>query len=797
MQVKSLFVKNKLAVCIAAAAISSASLVHAEEPVELDNYVAEESVEDDLGLLPTEPVESVFGFGKTILETPRAVSSISSNMIDAYSIDDIDDLVVVSPGAFTQSFFGVAGALDVRGTAGEVYFRGMRRLDNPGNYPTPLGASDRIDIVRGPATPIMGPSKIGGYLNFVPKSARAETGQYLEEPTGKFGTTRGSWSKNIVSGEVGGPGSAFGKDLGYYVFVETENSGSYYENSATDQNIYQASFNIDISDSIRVEFGGMYHEFDGNQVAGWNRLTQDLIDTGTYVTGSPAPLDTDGDGNISHQEYFACDCFGLEEQFDEDGESTGVFLPYADQALVGEIGETKLKHYQVLVSPDDVLQNDSLTLYFDYLQDLGSGWSLTNKVFYDGYDNLNENAYGFSQFHESYVIENKLIVEYEFESDLVSGGVQVSPSVRHTDFKHGDDYINEYFDRRDLTGPSTALDKRLLATRIDDDYSEYYVGNYTDYGFGVMGDFGFDFGLNALLGVRYDSIEMESMTPDEKLLFGDGEDDFASATESGTSWTASLSWETPIGITPYVTASSQVTVIAGQGADLTVENVAEGSAIDDSNLLEGGVKGSFVDGRLYAALSYFKQDRTDFSAQSAVTNESVETTGTELELRYVVTDALTITAAATSIEIVNLNTEEGGGRFTFLGAEDFEDYDVEDLAAGAPAGFVPGPAEKAGVPETSYSLTAHYSFFDNYAFTASYFHADETNSGFTGVVKLPAYDLFNAGFSYSGDSWDAALSLKNITNEKYYRSNFPNLFGSSVVLPEKPFSWEVSLGYKF
>jgi len=788
MQGKSIFTRSKLATCIALAAMGTAGTVYAEEAVELEDYVAEETVEDDLGMLPTEPVESVFGFGKTILETPRAVSSISANMIDAFNISDIDDLVVVSPGAFTQSFFGVAGALDVRGTAGEVYFRGMRRLDNPGNYPTPLGASDRIDIVRGPATPIMGPSKIGGYLNFVPKSARAETGQYLESPIGKVGIKRGSWEKNIVSAEVGGPASVGGKELGYYLFVETENSGSYYENSETDQNIYQASFNMDLAASTRIEFGGMYHEFDGNQVAGWNRLTQDLVDNGTYITGSPAPLDTDGDGNISHQEYFACNCFGL----DDDGN------PFPDMALIPEtVGEVQLAHNQVLVSPDDVLKNDALTLYVDVIHDFGGGWSLTNKLFYDAYENLNENAYGFSQFHDSYVVEEKLIIEYAFDTDMVEGGIQISPSVRHTDFKHGDDFINEFFDRRDLTGPSTALDKRLLATRIDDDYSEYYVGSYTDYGLGVMGDFTFDFGLNALIGVRYDSIEMDSMTPDEKLLFGSGEDAFAEDTESGTSWTTSLSWNTPFGVTPYVTASEQLTVIAGQGADITVSNIENGSAVDESTLEEIGIKGSFLDGRLYSSLSYFEQERTDFNAQSSTTNESVETTGTEFELRYLVNDALTITASMTSIEIVNLNTSENGGRFTFLGAEDFDNFGVADLAAGAPAGFVPGPAEKAGVPEQSYSLTLHYSFLDNYAFTASYFHADETKSGFTGAVTLPSYDLFNAGLSFKGERWDAGLNLKNITDEKYYRSNFPNLFGSSVVLPEKPFHWEASLTYKF
>ncbi|NHN19844.1 Plug domain-containing protein, partial [Bacillus amyloliquefaciens] len=86
---------------------------------------------------------------------------ISKEQIERFGITDIYDLVAQAPGTFTNSFFGVGGALDIRGTPGEGYFRGGRRLDNPGNYPTPIGASDRIDIVRGPASPIYGPSKTG------------------------------------------------------------------------------------------------------------------------------------------------------------------------------------------------------------------------------------------------------------------------------------------------------------------------------------------------------------------------------------------------------------------------------------------------------------------------------------------------------------------------------------------------------------------------------------------------------------------------------------------------------------
>ena len=265
-----------------------------------------------VNILNTEEVDSVFGFDKSIKDTPRSITSISKETLDKLNINVIDDLITLSPGSFTQSFFGVAGSLDLRGTPGENYFRGVRRIDNPGNYPTPIAASDRIDIVRGPASPIYGPSKVGGYLNFVPKSSRAADKSDGGRTSGEVGVTRGSFDKNIVRGEIGGPGSVAGKQFGYYLYVEGEDSGSYYENTNTDQNIFQASLDANLTEKSRIEFGGQYQDFRGNQVAGWNRLTQDLVDNGTYITGSPTSLDGNGDGLLSAAEATTAPCLNAE-----------------------------------------------------------------------------------------------------------------------------------------------------------------------------------------------------------------------------------------------------------------------------------------------------------------------------------------------------------------------------------------------------------------------------------------------------------------------------------------------------
>ena len=86
----------------------AADAAPAEEPSE------EIVVTGSLGALPIANVGSVFGFDKTIVETPRSASTISSEQIERFGITDIYDLVAQAPGTFTNSFFGVGGARETR-----------------------------------------------------------------------------------------------------------------------------------------------------------------------------------------------------------------------------------------------------------------------------------------------------------------------------------------------------------------------------------------------------------------------------------------------------------------------------------------------------------------------------------------------------------------------------------------------------------------------------------------------------------------------------------------------------------
>ncbi|CAN5609633.1 TonB-dependent receptor [soil metagenome] len=761
-----------------------------------------------LNALPSKDVGTIFGFNKTLVDTPRSASTISSEQIERFGVTNIYDLVAQAPGTFTNSFFGVGGALDIRGTPGEVYFRGVKRLDNPGNYPTPIGASDRIDIVRGPASPIYGPSKTGGYMNFVPKSARVKGGALLDHAEGEVSYTGGSWSYNVIKGQIRGPLKIGGTEFGYSLYGEIEDSGSYYRNMSTRNVVLQGAFDNQITDNLRIEFGGMYQKYDGQQNGGWNRLTQALVDNGTYITGSAKPLDTSGDGQISPAEFLAAGTFSPFGSFGCGGGSTSA-ASFTNACFTGtypylaltNTGTTTLSRKDVLTGPNDFLKNKATTGYFDIIFTGGGNLEIKNQLFYDGIRNYNNNDYGFSQFHQSYVIEDKIVLSDTFESSAGKFSIQLSPSIRYTDFLHGDDFNFEYFHRVDLSVGYTPLSNRLLSNECGCQYSNYLKGHYTDYGFAGLADLDFNFGLDVILGARYDSIHVTSTNDPTKLrvapavLTGSG-------SKGGWSYNGSISYKLPLGLVPYATVSRQTTVIAGQGSEIAAADALAGTFITASKMYEGGIKGSWLGGKLYAALSVYKQERVDHNIQSSTVNQSVETDGIEAEARWSVDKHLLLTAAYTRMKVYNLTFLDAGSTFSFFGIGDLINVtDPTLFLGGQPGGLVPIPNKEAsrrqGIPTNLVSGTATYAFDNGIALSASVVHVDSVFSGQSRVVKLPAYTLVDLGASLAKGNFLFRVVVKNATNATYYRANFTELFGSTIVLPEKPRSFQASVTYKF
>jgi iron complex outermembrane receptor protein len=298
--------KHRIAIVLAAAAMFANA--QAAEETEESNDVAELSdvqvTEDPLRALSNEPSASSFGFTKPLLETPRSVSFISEEQINLFALNSVEDLVRVVPGAFTTTRFGIQGGIDVRNVPADTYFRGMKRINLQGHSRTVLAAMDSIEVVKGPPSPVFGMGKIGGYTNVTPKSGRAKIGGYLPDAQGFAQAIAGSYDRAEWSFGVGGPLGMKEKQGGYYVYGLLEDSESFTRDVPYQQKIVQAAVSVDnFIGPFRLDVGANY-QFSKTAGALTSRVTQDLIDDGTYIRGTPlANLDANGNGSLGYLEY--------------------------------------------------------------------------------------------------------------------------------------------------------------------------------------------------------------------------------------------------------------------------------------------------------------------------------------------------------------------------------------------------------------------------------------------------------------------------------------------------------------
>src|SRR6185437_12020198 len=152
---------------------------------------------DRAHLIETQPDDTALGLELPLLETPRAVTAVSDTTLDRYGITGVDTLTAITPSAYTASYYGVEGAVNLRGTLADSYFEGFKRAENRGTYATPLGDAAEIELVRGPPSVVYGPGKVGGLVNFVPKSEGPEQSRVSGEVTAAYG----SYSKRNLTAQ--------------------------------------------------------------------------------------------------------------------------------------------------------------------------------------------------------------------------------------------------------------------------------------------------------------------------------------------------------------------------------------------------------------------------------------------------------------------------------------------------------------------------------------------------------------------------------------------------------------------
>ncbi len=258
---------------------------------------------DSANLLANRRSNSSFGFDKSVVETPRSVSVIDSEAIELFGLSAVEDLVQFVPGVFTTTRFGIQGSIDVRNVSADTYFRGMKRVNLQGHARSVLAAMDSIEVIKGPPSPLYGMGKIGGYTNMIPKSGRADGGAYMTGSSGFSQFIAGSYDRQEFSAGIGGPMRIADRNGGYYVYALIEDSGTFSRDVDVGQKMLQGAVSVEeFAGPFRLD-AGINYQRSRTQGALTHRLTQELIDEGRYVRGTPlVNMDANGDGKIGYRE---------------------------------------------------------------------------------------------------------------------------------------------------------------------------------------------------------------------------------------------------------------------------------------------------------------------------------------------------------------------------------------------------------------------------------------------------------------------------------------------------------------
>ena len=427
---------------------------------------------DPLRVLPNAASGASFGFSKPLFETPRSVSVLSEETIDLFALSAVEDLVRVAPGVFTTTRFGIQGAVDIRNVPADTYFRGMKRLSLQGHGRSVLAAMDRIEVIAGPPSPIYGMGKIGGYTNLIPKSGRAKTGSYLSELQGFAQIIAGEYDRGEVSAGFGGPLNVldrFGMNGGYYVYGLIEDSESYSAGVPVQQELLQGAVSIDnFIGALRLETGANY-QLSRTAGALVGRFTQDLVDTGRYIRGTPLiDLDANGNGAIGYLEMqtgspvvgaLSAANQPLIQTFDWPSDENGRPYPLEQIPQVVGIPASMYEYLQahpeadptgalraqgvggpiptsggvpigMVLDPRTVgfdtldlrraaayekdLQAEYLTLFVDLIHDSNPNFTINNQLFFDSMDQYKNSNQPFVQEQNVYVIEDKLTITRRF-----------------------------------------------------------------------------------------------------------------------------------------------------------------------------------------------------------------------------------------------------------------------------------------------------------------------------------------------------------------------------------------------
>ena len=744
---------------------------------------------DVVHLLDTGANNAALGLDKPLIETPRAVTLVSDTTIARYGIEGVDDLTAITPSAYTASYYGVEGSVSLRGTLAENYFRGFKRAENRGTYETPLGDAAGIEILRGPPSAIYGAGKVGGLVNFLPKTAGA-----ADSFGGEVTVTTGAYSKRNATAQISTPIEIGDASGGLHAYGELDDSFSFYRGLHPSHQLLELTGTLALDDWRLAADYMFYHSSGQVQTPGWNRLTQSLIDNGTYITGRNTSLkDADGNGRLTLNELGGNPYF-----FDP------AFTPLAcagcqDAAhrLDTGVGTTHLDPRTIYIAKGvDFSDTSTHTAFAEAAHPLGTG-TLRVQVFFDSLSNDRFVSYGFPGSYRTAIGEAR--ARYDEKRDIGDVKLQTVAGLSYrTVNAHGKESYNSgaiALDRRDISAGPAAND--IIDSPFNADppgsvglgWENDVRTNTADAGAFVTTDAQWN-SFDVTLGGRYDAYHVRST--DVGVLA------YEPASGRGNagrfSYSASLSYKTPFGLVPYATVAQNSAVEIGQASQVMTSLLANRDWLSNSFLDEVGVKFTALDDHLQGSLDWYVQNRTQLS-QGAGSNSVIGTRakGLELELRYVASANLSFTLAA---DLQHTTIKGPDHSFQYVPARTYGispqngfggSYVVFDFST-----LRPGDYEDTLQPHAVISPYLTWtSDAGNWGGSLGGSYVGHTTQTVPNPITFPSYVTLNASGFVQWDVWEADVNVNNLSNERYFTPG-ADTYANLSALPGIGRMWKVT-----
>lgn len=820
--------RRKLLTALMTASLAVAPSLIAQSPATAEETVTLEKLEInevpiEQQILPTSrPFNSVYGTDRGILDTPRNVTIISREQMNAIGILETRDFSKLTASSYTQTNFGLPSNPSIRGQTADVMVNGMRRglTVNGNGLPLNFNSIESVNIVKGTANVLYGAtSYAGGYADFITKKP------FFDGFHGSVSATVGSYDVYRWTLDVGAPIS---DKLAYRFSYSGEDSvGYYYDGKKKTQALYGALEYR--SGRYKLELSGEFFVADVTENWGINRVTQQLIDDGLYIpdAGSDAA--------------YAASLQSL----------TGFGNPVRPYGT-----PVKIDRRRRLLAPGDDSYGVNYTAQAIQTVTLDADTRLVNNTFFNYVDRDTFSSYYYNSVHkDNYGIENRL----QYESLVEIGGMKhnyaAGISARYQSVWAVDDFYHEPVNSFDITrdpnlnrvpasafggfngsvlipgyGPRGVLPGRYGTPGATYGFDPVTGGIYntggssndsqlTQFGPFYQHDVKFNDKLSLLAGVRYDFLNVKNTDPLPPPGFAPKSD---SIDVTMPSFNVSPVFKITDKTTLYYTFAYTQTAYAGLGGGYpfmdninTTNDPGAGTKFydyqfeQDNYLHEVGVKTELLNKTLFFGAAVFSQEQSwgvpDPTKAGDLNSRDryIKSKGFEIEANYQPSKSLYATASYSFFD----SKQRYAG---FLADSVTYDKRLSGAAAPITPDFPSIETEftQPGIPEHLINFLVTYKFdFDLTVTLGAVITGPITTSqegagtALGSPIQLTANEIpwqhtVDLSFGYKLGNWEARLAIRNLTDEENWSAPNPG-YGNGSINAELPINGEFTLTYRF